>query len=91
MPKKNIQISERKFYKKTMKVEFLSEEPFPNMSLEGMVCEATTGEFSMNITQDTEMELDGKQAARALLNHGSDPSFFQLTAKGEELNEDNDF
>jgi hypothetical protein len=41
------------------------------MSLEGMVCEATTGDFSMNITQDVETEINGKQAARALLNHGS--------------------
>jgi len=85
MPKKTAEISERKFYKKTMKVEFLSEEPFPRLGLEGMVAEATDGSFSMNITQDTETEITGKQAARALLNHGSDPSFFQLTPTGQDM------
>ena len=88
MPNKTSPISDRKFFKKTMKVEFLSETPFPdNTSLENLATEAIDGDYSMNITQDKETEINGKQAARALLNHGSDPSFFQLTNKGEDINE----
>lgn len=85
MPIKNVPISDRKFFKKTMRVEFLSESEFPDgMSLESMVNEATTGDYSMNITQDKETEINGKQAARALLNHGSDPGFFQLNSDGTD-------
>ena len=80
-------ISDRPFFKKTMKVEFLSETPFPdNTSLENLCNEAINGDYSMNITQDKETEINGKQAARALLNHGSDPSFFQLNEDGSDAN-----
>jgi hypothetical protein len=81
-------VSGRKFFKKTMKVEFLSETPFPdNTMLEVLVDRAINDDYSMNITQEKDTKITGKQAARALLNHGSDPSFFQLTDKGEDINE----
>jgi hypothetical protein len=85
MPKKTAPISDRTFFKKTMRVEFLSETPFPDStSLESLCNEAINGDYSMNITQDKETEINGKQAARALLNHGSDPSFFQLNDNGTD-------
>lgn len=65
-----------------MTVEFLSETPIPGIDLGMMFDEAINGDYSMNITKDGTDELDGKQAADALSEHGSDPSFFQLTPEG---------
>jgi hypothetical protein len=81
----NKQISDRQFFKKTMKLEFLSETPFPdNTSINSLCDEAINGDYSMNVTQDKETTINGKQAARALLNHGSEPSFFQLNEDGTD-------
>jgi len=79
-------MTDRKFFKRTLTVEFLSETPFC-MGLRQMVDEAINGDYSMNITKGSTDELNGKQAAEALLEHGSDPSFFQLTEKGEDADE----
>jgi hypothetical protein len=78
-------MTDRKFYKRRLTIEVLSEEPIPDgMEVESIIEEAKSGDYSMRIAEDTETELNGKQAARALLKQGSDPSFFQLTAKGED-------
>ena len=70
-----------------MTVEFLSETPIPGIDLGMMFDEATNGSYCMNITEDKVDELDSKQTAEALLEHGSEPSFFQLTKEGEDVNE----
>ena len=80
-------MTDRKFYKRTLTVEFLSESPIPDMGLGKMVDEAINGDYSMNITKDGTDELDGKQVADALSEHGSEPSFFQLTPEGAEMDE----
>ena len=80
-------MTDRKFYKRTLTVEFLSESPIPDMGLGQMVDEAINGDYSMNITKDGTDELDGKQAARELEKQGSDLGFFSLTEKGEDANE----
>ena len=77
-------MTDRKFYKRTLTVEFLSESPIPDMGLGQMVDEAINGDYSMNITKDGTDELDGKQVADALSEHGSEPSFFQLTPEGND-------
>jgi hypothetical protein len=69
-------MTNRTFYKKTITVEFLSETPIPDLGLGKMVDEAINGDYSMNVTIYKTDELDGKQAADALLDHASDPSFF---------------
>jgi hypothetical protein len=74
----------RKFYRRTMKVEFLSETPFGSIGLSSMVNEAIEGDYSMGISQEADYEITGRQAAHYLLKHGSDPSFFRLTPNGKD-------
>ena len=80
-------MTDRKFYKRTLTVEFLSESPIPDMGLGKMVDEAINGDYSMNITKDKVKELNGKQAAYALVEQGSSPDFFSLTEEGKDVNE----
>ena len=81
-------MTDRKFFKTVVKFTVLSEEPIPDgLSLENIANQCMTGDWSMGNASQKETELNGKQAARALLNQGSDPGFFSLTEKGEDANE----
>jgi len=81
-------MTDRKFHSRIITIEFLSEEPIPDgMRVENMVNEAINGDYSMRIVNDVESELNGKEAADALLVQGSDPGFFGLTEKGEDADE----
>lgn len=78
-------MTDRKFYEPEVKFKVLSEQPIPEgMSLEGIAHECIYGDWSMGNSTHKQKELNGKQAARALINQGSDPGFFQLTDKGED-------
>jgi hypothetical protein len=82
-------MTDRKFHKRLLTIEVLSEEPIPDgMEVQAIIEEAESGSYSMRIAKDVETELNGKQAARALLNQGSSPEFFSLTEKGEDVHED---
>ena len=77
--------TKRVFFKKTVMVEFLSESPFPEgISLESLANESVNGDYSMSIVRETDSKMTGKKAARELLKHGSDPSFFQLNEDGTD-------
>lgn len=78
----------RKFYKTIITLEILSEEQIPDdMTLDNIYAEAMDGGYSMRqVGTWKETELSGKQAVKALKKQGSDPGFFNLTNKGEELN-----
>jgi len=77
--------TKRVFFKKTITVEFLSETEFPNgISLESLANESVNGDYSMGIVREIDSKMTGRKAARALLNHGSDPSFFQLNKDGTD-------
>ena len=81
-------MTDRKFHKRLLTIEVLSEEPIPEgMEVESIIEEAKSGDYSMRIAKDVETELNGKQAARALLKQGSSPDFFSLTESGEDVNE----
>lgn len=81
-------MADRTFYKRTITLEFLSEEPIPGeMGVECLVNEANIGSYSMRIARDIETKLNGKQTARELLKQGSSPGFFSLNEKGEDANE----
>jgi len=74
----------RKFYKTTIKVEVLSELPLPsNPNLAGIAYAIIDGDCSGTVTTESVEELDGPAAAKALMEQGSDPSFFMLTENGE--------
>ena len=78
-------MTERKFFKRVVTIEVLSESPIPEgMSITNMIIEAMSGDYSMRAYNVNDKELNGKQAAKALLNQGSDPSFFGLSARGND-------
>lgn len=79
-------MTDRKFYKTVFKLEVLSEEPIPpGMEWEHVINEAKEGDYCMRELGEKETVLNGKQAARALLLHGSIPDFFRLTKDGNDL------
>ena len=79
-------MTKRTFYKRTVTLEILSEEPIPpGMNLENIIFAARNGDYSMREFGEKEVKLNGKQAAKALEKQGSDPSFFRLTPTGNDL------
>ena len=74
----------RKFYKTLIQVEVLSEKPLEWDTLGDVNYAITQGECSGKVTEVSSETLTGKQAADALIEHGSDPGFFQLTAEGAD-------
>jgi hypothetical protein len=76
-------MSKRKFYKTTITLVVLSEEPIPDeMNIPSIAFEATDGSFSMADGARIQVELNGKEAAVALSEQGSDPGFFRLNDDG---------
>jgi hypothetical protein len=74
----------KKFYKTTIMVEVLSEEPLPNdMSLQDIAFGITDGDWSGHWEISEMKPLNGKETADALVAQGSDPSFFNLSDEGE--------
>lgn len=80
----------RKFYKNRIIVEVLSEdEPLDsNMEMTEVVHAYTEGDCSGQVIWEDPVLLTPEQAAKALEEQGSDPSFFQLTSDGKELDDD---
>jgi hypothetical protein len=79
----------RKFYRTVYRIEVLSEEPIPgDLDIEDVAREITTGDYSGLVTHDDPEELDGPQAASALIAQGSDPGFFCLDEHGNDFEDD---
>jgi len=83
--------SQRKFYKRTITFEILSESELPvDMTLEE-VDAACFGDnsYASGITRNQKDEvICARTAARLLGEHGSDTEFFGLTEDGEDTEED---
>ncbi len=78
-------MTSRLFYKTILAIEVLSEEPIgDDMNPESIIREAIEGDFSMRELPRTATVLSGLEAAKALEEQASDPSFFQLTEEGED-------
>lgn len=85
---KKLKLSPRKFYKTRIIVTVLSEEPLnSNAELDAVHEYIVNGPCSGEVNWQPQVELNAAQAARALRKQGSDPAFFQLTDKGEDVNE----
>ena len=79
------------FYKTTITVTVLSEEPIPpDASLRDIAYNFTEGDDSGDWEITNTEFLNGKEAAAALIAQGSDPGFFGLTEDGEEINTNSD-
>lgn len=75
----------RKFYKTTVTVTVLSEEPLPPyMELSDVAHAIKDGDCSGEVAFGEPEELDGKQAADALVAQASDPGFFRLDDDGND-------
>ena len=74
----------RTYYRTTISVVVLSEEPISeNMSLRDVMREADDGEFVAQTGDYISTEITSKQAADALYEMGSEPGFFRLDANGK--------
>lgn len=78
-------MTSRKFYRTKISVEILSEDPVSFDNLAAVHQSITDGDCSGVWDVINVDELDGKQAASALSAQGSDPTFFRINEKGEDL------
>lgn len=79
-------MTDRKFYKTKITFEVLSEEPIPDgMNLDQIQSECYGGSWSKGELEMTQKELNGKQVAKELIKQGSDPEFFGINEKGEDI------
>ena len=78
---------ERKFYRAVIQVEVLSEQPFDGKApnLDALHEAISSGDDSGAVKLVSEEVVDGKRMAELLKAQGSDPSFFQLDADGNNL------
>ena len=73
-------------YKTKVTIEILSDEPVnDNISLKDIQYEITDGQWSGKITHGESKPLKGKPAVKEILNHGTDPEFFFMDDKGNEI------
>lgn len=74
----------KKYYKTVITVTVLSEyEPVStDMGLEDVAYQIVHGDWSGHVQVADGVELTGKEAADALTEQGSDPSFFMLNEDG---------
>lgn len=77
--------SKRKFYRTTITVTILSEEPYQYDNLLMVHNDITNGDCSGVHDITNSEELTAKQAVKALQKQASDPEFFGLTEDGEDL------
>jgi len=77
----------RKFFKTVIQIEILSEDaPVPDdMELADIAHEIVDGDWSGARTAVETKELTGAEAAKALIDQGSDPAFFNLSDSGEDI------
>ena len=76
----------RKFFKTVITVTVLSEDGpvSPECKLDDIAYGVMQGDWSGQVEHDGGTELTPKQAAKALIAQGSDPSFFMLDKDGNE-------
>lgn len=78
-------MTSRKFYKSTMQITVLSEEPFHWESLADIDYEITYGECTGAVEDLRSNEvLNGTEVAKELTSVGSEPGFFQLDENGND-------
>jgi hypothetical protein len=80
--------SKRRFYKTTLTVVVLSEEPVESLDLTDIAHNGVAGDYSVSVPDSRQEVLDGPAAAAELRAQHSDPDFFQLTEEGQDLEQD---
>jgi len=82
-------MKKKTLYKTVVTLEFLSDEPINEMSLEDMVYQASEGDLSLR-TKDkvSDKPIIGKMAVKALAEHGTDLEFFNIDSRGYDTQDD---
>ena len=77
----------KKLYKTQILVEFISEYPINSDSdMSSLINEAENGDLSMRTTDKLSNKvIKGKQAVKALDEHGTDNEFFGIDSEGNEI------
>ena len=76
----------RYHYQRTViQVEVLSEDSYDYVSIKQLAFDITEGSCSGEVKVVRVEPLSGKEVAEALTAQGSDPEFFQLDSKGNEI------
>jgi hypothetical protein len=79
-------MTDRKFYRTRIVVEVLSDYQLPDgTDLESIHYEITQGGCSGVSAVESEREIDGREAVRALIQQGSEPAFFGLDEDGNDI------
>lgn len=76
----------RKFYKTTVTIEIIGEEPWEG-SLETLNYDVTEGHFSAMMDDDVE-ELTAQEVVFELKRHGTDREFFRLDDDGNNIEDE---
>lgn len=79
--------SKRTFYRYVYRLEMLSEEPRPALSLADIAYEIHDGGCVGSFAEEAVEEVNGYEMAQLLLEFGSEPGFFQLDEQGNEVGE----
>jgi len=74
-----------KYYQTTFTVVVLSQEPLGDLTLGQIEYETMEGHSVMKSIDYKEVKITAKQAVKALYEARSEPSFFQLDDKGNEI------
>ena len=82
-------MSKKKLYKSVLRVEILSEEPYPeSVNLEDVNYDITEGHHSGVLNWESHsVELIGVDAVEEVRKQGTDLEFFQLDEMGNEIDE----
>jgi hypothetical protein len=80
--------SKRKFYRTVVTVEVLSEQPLDDMGLDALNYAITEGDCVGRTHFGDPQEIEPADAADRLREMGSEPGFFQLDDKGDDIEDD---
>lgn len=75
----------RTFHKYTITYEVLTENPIADEDMRLIVQECDDGADSGAIKSFEHVDINGAEAARLLIEQGSDPEFFQIDAEGNDV------
>jgi hypothetical protein len=88
MSEQAVTTRQRIFYRTTISIDVLSEEPLPDgLSLTEIDYAITDGPCVGGAMRAEQRIVTAREAADALHEFGSDPSFFQLTDDGQTIEE----
>ena len=77
-------------YRSVIQIEVLSSEPIPdNWKINDIVDEYTDGQYSgVHEFKIKDKPVKGKKAVALILNQGSDPGFFFMDDKGNDIEDE---